>query len=345
MGESGGTQLPEDWRLTLLALRKGPTLNAFNDLHPRFGNPIVKPPDAGHVHPIECLLVIDSGYSETTVTPLYNAQPLNRAIRRVDFGGKHLTNLLKEIISIRHLDLHQDVKIVNDIKEEVCFVSNNFKTDIEQTWKGNRNRQAAPIDRLPDVGGDDMEIDKKTTEPADSTILIDYVLPDYFTVKKGFSRPHDPVAAALKRKRGASPSASSETFLTLGNERFTVPEIIFHPSDIGSKQAGLAEAVMQSLSVLPPALQASFLPNILLVGGNAHISGFVERLEAEVRALAAAECLVRVRKMEDPIKSTWLGGARMSGNRELMREVAITRQEYMEYGAIWAGRKFAGLGK
>lgn len=247
-------------------------------------------------------------------------------------------------MSIRHLDLHQDAMIVNDMKEEVCYVSSEFKSDLEQTWKGNRKKQSAIRPISPDETGNGMDVDQ-APKPSDPTVLIDYVLPDYYTIKKGFSRPHDPVAASLKRKRGASPPSSSETFLTLGNERFTVPEIIFHPGDIGLQQTGLAETVMQSLSVLPPAIQASMLPNILVVGGNANIPGFVERLEEEVRALAAAECLVRARKMEDPIRSTWLGGARMSWNRERMKEVAITKQEYMENGSIWVGRKFAGLAR
>lgn len=337
----------------LFSLRVGPSLNAYNDLHPLFGNPIVKATDPTCPEPIECLLVVDSGYSSTTITPLYNSHPLNRAIRRIDFGGKHLTNLLKEVVSIRHLDLHQDVKIVNDMKEEVCYVSNNFKFDLEQTWKGNRKKRGPPKSSAPDGELEDrMDIsnDQTLSKPPvpDPSILIDYILPDYFTTKKGFSRPHDPLAASLKRKSGltASPSASpssSETLLTLGSERFTVPEIIFSPSDIGSPQSGLAESIMQSLSTLPPLIQASLLPNILLVGGNAKIPGFRERLEREVRALAAAECLVRVRCMEDPVKSTWLGGARMSWNAGAMREKAVTKHDYEEYGSGWVGRKFAGL--
>ncbi|KAL9108123.1 MAG: hypothetical protein Q9227_007099 [Pyrenula ochraceoflavens] len=335
----------EEWGFGGYARRIGSSLNAYNDLHPLFGNTIVKPPNPQCPLPVECLLLIDSGYSSTTVTPLYNSNPLNRAVRRIDFGGKHLTNLLKDIISMRHLDLRQDVKIVNDVKEEVCFVSSDFKRDMEWTWKGNRKKILRAAKKgLESNPNSDAKDGYSDVNPPDPTIVVDYVLPDYFTIKKGFSRPHDPLAAVQKRKRGASPSlSSSEVFMTLGNERFTVPEIIFNPSFIGSKQAGLCETVMQSLSVLPPAFQASMLANILVVGGNAKIPGFVERVEAGVRELASAECVVRVRKMQDPVTSTWLGGVRMSWNREAMKEVAVTRQEYQENGSLWVGRKFAGL--
>lgn len=43
-----------------------------------------------------------------------------------------------------------------------------------------------------------------------------------------------------------------------------------------------------------------------------------------------------------PVYSTWLGGSRLANNREELSKVAITRQEYQEYGSGWAGRRFAG---
>lgn len=223
--------------------------------------------------------MIDSGYSHTTVTPIYNGRLLHRAIRRLEVGGKFLTNFLKELVSVRHYDLHQEIYQVNEMKEEVCFVSNDFSADMEKTWKGNKKRNA------------------------EDGIVVDYVLPDYATIKKGFMRPHDPLLAAKIRKAGLDggrgPSEVVEQVMTLGNERFTVPELLFNPGDIGLKQAGIAEVVMQSLSVLPTGLHPVMLANVLVVGGNAMMKGFVERLETELRQIAPAECVVRVRKPDE----------------------------------------------
>lgn len=97
-------------------------------------------------------------------------------------------------------------------------------------------------------------------------------------------RPHDPLLGVKKRKSVLSgesgAEALSEDVLVLGNERFTVPEILFTPHDIGMKQAGISDIILQSLSVLPPGLHPVFLANILVVGGNALIPGFLERLYA-----------------------------------------------------------------
>jgi len=42
-----------------------------------------------------------------------------------------------------------------------------------------------------------------------------------------------------------------------------------------------------------------------------------------------------------PIKSTWLGGARLASQRDLFKNVLVTRQEYQEYGQAWVARQFA----
>ena len=89
-------------------------------------------------------MVIDSGYSHTTVTPVLQGRPLQSAIKRLDVGGKVLTNYLTRLISLRHFDMRNDTYIVNEMKELSCYVSADFKADLEKSWKGTRG------DRRPD---------------------------------------------------------------------------------------------------------------------------------------------------------------------------------------------------
>ena len=242
--------------LHIALIQVGPSLNAYNDIPRLFDDPAKD--SCLDATPVECLLVIDSGYSHTTVTPLYRGRPIQQAIRRLDIGGKLLTNVLKELVSIRHYNMLDETYIMNEVKEAVSFVSDDFKRDLEKTWKGNA----------------------RSRKKNDESIAIDYVLPDYNSHKPGFIRPHDPSAAAKHAKMGglANPGEAVEDYMSLGNERFTVPELLFNPSDIGIKQSGLPETVMQSLSGLPPGLWPVMLANILVVGGNSRIEGFVERL-------------------------------------------------------------------
>ncbi|KAF9887664.1 Actin- protein 6 [Aspergillus nanangensis] len=313
----------EEWGFGGYLRSIGPALNAWNEIQSLFGDPI---PENSRLtaSPTECLLVIDSGYSHTMVTPVYNGQPLQRGIRRLDIGGKHLTNYLKEVVSVRQYNMVDETYIMNEVKEAVCFVSNDFAKDMERTWKGNRKRGQP--------------------EPGEG-ITVDYVLPDPNAAKKGFMRPHEPLMNAKKGKSaisGASAEALSEDALVLGNERFVIPEVLFTPRDIGMKQAGIPDMVLQSLSVLPTGLHPAFLANVLVVGGNALLPGFMDRLETELRQAASAECVVRVRRPEDPIRFTWLGASRLATNKDELQKYAITRQEYQEHGSSWAGRKFSG---
>lgn len=279
---------------------------------------------------MDCLLVIDSGYSHTTITPCFQGRPIQRAVRRLDFGGKHLTNLLKEVVSVRHFDLHQDYKIVNDLKEDTAFVSINVKADLANTWKGGKEKHVKAIDA--------MNVDSADS----SSILLDYVLPDGVNLTRGYARAHDTSKEALqKRKSGLS--INDEIAMTVGNERFMIPEIMFNPADVGSSQPGLVEAVIQSLAKLPPLLQATMCANILVTGGNASIPGFVLRLQNELRARIKSEWPVRVRKLEDPITSTWLGGARLvCKHREVLNKYAVTKEQYAEFGSGWVSRHFSG---
>lgn len=246
-------------RFQALKTRAGATFNAYHDISQLFGAPSRS--DTFGAHPVECLLLVDSGFSHTTVTPLYYGRPIQQAIRRLDIGGKLLTNHFKDVVSIRHYNMSDETYLMNEVKEAVCYVSKDFKADLEVTRKDfptNRNRVAA--------NGMDA--------------IVDYVLPDYNAHKNGYMRPHDPLLAARMKKMGARATAEGpvEDFMTLGNERFSVPELIFSPEDIGMKQAGLPETVLQSLSGLPPGLWPAMLANILIVGGCSNMDGFMGRL-------------------------------------------------------------------
>lgn len=87
----------------------------------------------------------------------------------------------------------------------------------------------------------------------------------------------------------------TDQILIMNNERFTVPELLFRPDDIGKStsescrhhgslfpiglgQAGLASTIAYSISKLPNDLQGMFWANIGMIGGNAKLPGLRERL-------------------------------------------------------------------
>ena len=254
--------------------------------------------------------------------PIYSGRLIQQAMRRLTVGGKLLTNYLKELASLRHYNMMEETYLLNEIKEAVSFVapsSQQFSKDLERTWKGRLG-------------------DKRTL---DSTIVVDYVLPDYEGSIRGYARPHDP--AKSRMRRGLQPlQGPREDLLPLGNERFAVPELIFNPNDIGIQEDGLPEAVMESLNELPEALKAGMLANVVVVGGNSLIPGFMERLEDELRPLVPSQYVLNMGRADDSIKHTWLGAARFASRPEMLQEVLVSKAEYDERGSTWLVKKFSG---
>jgi actin-related protein 6 len=83
------------------------------------------------IHPL-VQLVVDSGFSSTTLVPILDGRPLYNSIKRIDIGGKLLTNYLKEnLVNSIDLDIRKEFFLVNLIKEECCYVSKNFNLDMK----------------------------------------------------------------------------------------------------------------------------------------------------------------------------------------------------------------------
>ncbi len=74
-----------------------------------------------------CQLVVDSGFSFTYAVPFFSGRPLKHAATRIDVGGKMLTNLLNEVISFKEINLQGETHLVNDMKEQLCYVSTKFQ--------------------------------------------------------------------------------------------------------------------------------------------------------------------------------------------------------------------------
>ena len=81
------------------------------------------------------------------------------------------------------------------------------------------------------------------------------------------------------------------------NDRFTVPEVLFNPSDIGVNQAGVSEACSQSIEKCPELFCEELYRNVIIGGGNSVIEGFSKRVKNDLQSIKPTDCSVGVHQM------------------------------------------------
>lgn len=111
-------------------------------------------------------IVIDIGFSYSHIVPIFDWRPIKGAIKRIDLGGKALTNYMKELVSYRSMNMMKETNLMEHIREELGFVSG------------------------------DLDKDLKASKGKHSPFRIEWFLPDGVTSKWGHirdpSQPRDP---------------------------------------------------------------------------------------------------------------------------------------------------------
>ena len=253
-----------------------------------------------------CTLVVDSGYSFTHIVPYYKGRMITSAVVRIDVGGKLLTNHLKEITSYRQLHVLDETYVMNQVKEDSCYVSQDFYAELEIARRKNPN----------------------------NTLLKQYVLPNYSDRRRGFLRD-------LGSNKSSSNREVDEQCLRLSNERIAIPEILFHPSDIGIEQMGIPEAIGYSISHTPQEMHPHLYSNIIVTGGNTMFPGFGPRLTADVRKQCPSDFDVNVFLPPDPVGFAWQGGGLAADDEKSWEHLQpVTLAEYKEHGHWVCNKRF-----
>ncbi|CAK9780965.1 unnamed protein product [Cutaneotrichosporon oleaginosum] len=67
--------------------------------------------------PPECMVVVDVGYSYSHIVPIRGGEIVWEHVKRIDVGGKLLTNHLKHLISFRQWNMLDQTYVVNAVRE------------------------------------------------------------------------------------------------------------------------------------------------------------------------------------------------------------------------------------
>jgi actin-related protein len=126
--------------------------------------------------------------------------------------------------------------------------------------------------------------------------------------------------------------------ITIGNERFRCPEVLFQPSFIGLEQSGIHTLTYESIMKCDVDIRKELYGNIVLSGGTTMFNGIAERLSKEMTALAPPTIKVKVVAPPERKYSVWIGGSILS-SLSTFQQMWITKDEYNESGPSIVHRK------
>jgi actin beta/gamma 1 len=126
--------------------------------------------------------------------------------------------------------------------------------------------------------------------------------------------------------------------ITIGNERFRCPEVLFQPSFIGKENAGAADTLYQTIMKCDVDIRKDLYANIVMSGGSTMYEGLAPRLEKEMVSLAPSTMKIKVVAPPERKYSVWIGGSILA-SLSTFQQMWISKQEYDESGPSIVHRK------
>ena len=126
--------------------------------------------------------------------------------------------------------------------------------------------------------------------------------------------------------------------ITIGNEQFRCPEILFQPSFVGIDSAGIHEAAYNSIMNCDVDIRKDLYANIVLSGGTTMFQGIADRMQREIITLAPSTMSIKVIASRERNYSVWKGGSILASHA-IFEQLWISKQEYEESGRSIVHRK------
>lgn len=119
--------------------------------------------------------------------------------------------------------------------------------------------------------------------------------------------------------------------ITLGNELFRCPEVLFKPGLLGLGFDGLHQAINASIGKCAVNIRGELYNNIIVAGGGSMFAGIADRITKELTAIAPPKTNIKVIAPPERKYSTWIGGS-IFGTIYFPQGRCITKADYLKYG-------------
>merc|ERR1719383_1004874 len=146
-------------------------------------------------------------------------------------------------------------------------------------------------------------------------------------------------------KRSESSSEMEKTYelpdgqvITISNERFRCPEVLFQPSFVGKEDEGVHSLTYNSIMKCDIDIRKDLYGNIVLSGGSTMFNGIADRMTKEITAKAPTSMTVKIVAPPERKYSVWIGGSILA-SLSTFEEMWVTKEEYDDSGPSIVHRK------
>ena len=126
--------------------------------------------------------------------------------------------------------------------------------------------------------------------------------------------------------------------ITIADERFRCPEVLFNPSIVGMEAVGIHETTYNSIMKCDVDIRKDLYSNIVLSGGTTMFPGVADRMSKEITALAPSSMKIKVVAPPERKYSVWIGGSILA-SLSTFQQMWIAKSEYDESGPSIVHRK------
>jgi actin-related protein len=126
--------------------------------------------------------------------------------------------------------------------------------------------------------------------------------------------------------------------ITIGNERFRCPEVLFQPSFIGIEQEGIHKLTFQSIMKCDVDIRKDLYANTVMSGGTTMFKQIDQRLKDELDKLSPQTMTVKIVAPPERKYSVWIGGSILA-SLSTFEEMWVNKEEYDESGPGIVHRK------
>jgi hypothetical protein len=115
--------------------------------------------------------------------------------------------------------------------------------------------------------------------------------------------------------------------ITVGSERFRIPEVLFNPAQLGMECRGVHELAYNAIMRVDVDIRKDLYSNIVIAGGSSMFPGLADRMQKEITALAPSTMKIKVIAPPERKYSPWIGGS-ILGSLSTMQSMWITKADY-----------------